>query len=381
MERIPFTEEQTMFRESAREFFKREIGPHREEWRQAGIVSREAFLKAGAAGLLCMWADEKYGGLGLQDFRYEQILIEENARHGDACFFMTLHSRLVGPYFQRFGTEEQRERFLPGFIAGESILAVAMTEPDAGSDLAGIRSVARRDGDDWVLNGQKTYISNGILADVVVVAAKTDPDKSHQMGLFLVERGMPGFERGRNLKKMGMKAQDTAELFFEDVRIAEQNVLGHPEHGFFHLMEALAEERLISSVGNLVAAQIAMDITCDFVRERQVFGKPLSKMQNTRFKLAALDAECEILQGYIDRAVQVHNEGKLTPEDAARMKLVSSELNGRVVDECLQLHGGAGYMDEYEICHLYKDERINRILAGSSEIMKEIIARQILDKR
>ncbi len=381
MDRLPFTEEQNMFRESAREFFKREVGPHKEEWRDAGMVSREAFLKAGEAGLLCMWADEQYGGLGLKDFRYEQIIIEENNRYGDPCFFMTLHSRLVGPYFEHYGTEDQRQRFLPGFVSGESILAIAMTEPDAGSDLAGMRSAARRDGDDWILNGQKTYISNGILSDVVIVAAKTDPDKSHTMGLFLVERGMPGFERGRNLKKMGMKGQDTAELFFEDVRIPADNVLGHPEHGFFHLMEALAEERLIAAVGNLAAAQLAIDITRDYVRERHVFGKPLSKMQNTRFKLAALDAEAETLQAYIDRGVAVHNDGKLTPEDAARMKLISSELNGRVVDECLQLHGGAGYMDEYEICHLYKDERINRILAGSSEIMKEIIAREILDKR
>lgn len=381
MDRLPFTEEQNMFRESAREFFKREVGPCKEEWRDAGMVSREAFLKAGEAGLLCMWADEQYGGLGLKDFRYEQIIIEENNRYGDPCFFMTLHSRLVGPYFEHYGTEDQRQRFLPGFVSGESILAIAMTEPDAGSDLAGMRSAARRDGDDWILNGQKTYISNGILSDVVIVAAKTDPDKSHTMGLFLVERGMPGFERGRNLKKMGMKGQDTAELFFEDVRIPADNVLGHPEHGFFHLMEALAEERLIAAVGNLAAAQLAIDITRDYVRERHVFGKPLSKMQNTRFKLAALDAEAETLQAYIDRGVAVHNDGKLTPEDAARMKLISSELNGRAVDECLQLHGGAGYMDEYEICHLYKDERINRILAGSSEIMKEIIAREILDKR
>ena len=381
MDRLPFTEEQNMFRESAREFFKREVGPRKEEWRDAGMVSREAFLKAGEAGLLCMWADEQYGGLGLKDFRYEQIIIEENNRYGDPCFFMTLHSRLVGPYFEHYGTEDQRQRFLPGFVSGESILAIAMTEPDAGSDLAGMRSAARRDGDDWILNGQKTYISNGILSDVVIVAAKTDPDKSHTMGLFLVERGMPGFERGRNLKKMGMKGQDTAELFFEDVRIPADNVLGHPEHGFFHLMEALAEERLIAAVGNLAAAQLAIDITRDYVRERHVFGKPLSKMQNTRFKLAALDAEAETLQAYIDRGVAVHNDGKLTPEDAARMKLISSELNGRAVDECLQLHGGAGYMDEYEICHLYKDERINRILAGSSEIMKEIIAREILDKR
>jgi acyl-CoA dehydrogenase len=354
MERKPFTDEQNMFRESAREFFKREVGPRRKEWREAGIVSRDAFLKAGEAGLLCMWADEKYGGLGLPDFRYEQIVIEENAWHGDPCFYMTLHSRLCGPYFERFGTEEQKARFLPGFISGESILSIAMTEPDAGSDLAGIRSTAVRDGDDWIINGQKTYISNGILSD--------------------------GFERGRNLKKMGLEAQDTAEMFFENVRVPAANVLGGPERGFFQLMEGLVEERLIASVQNVAAAQVAMSVTREFVRERRVFGQPLSKMQNTRFKLAALDAEVDMAQCYIDRAIEVHNEERLTPVDAARIKLFSSELNGRVVDECVQLHGGAGYMDEYEICHLYKDERIARIFAGSSEIMKEIIAREILDR-
>ncbi len=380
MERLPFTEEQNMFRESAREFFKREVAPHKERWREAGIVDREAFTKAGEAGLLCMWVPEEYGGLGLKDFRYEQILIEENGWHGDPCFFNTLHSRLVAPYVGYFGTEEQKKRFLPRFISGESILGIAMTEPDAGSDLAGMRSTAVRDGDDWILNGQKTYISNGILGDVIIVAAKTDPNATHAMGLFLVERGMAGFQRGRNLEKMGMKAQDTAELFFENVRIPAENLLGPPEGGFFMLMQCLAEERLIAAVGNVVGAQMAMAVTKDFVTQRKVFGKPLSKFQNTRFKLAELDAEIDIAQTYVDRAVQVHNEGKLSAEDAARIKLYSSELAGRTVDVCLQLHGGAGYMDEYPICRMYQDERINRILAGSSEIMKEIIARQILGR-
>lgn len=381
MERKPFTPEQDQFRLSVRAFFQKEIAPHKEEWAEAGIVSRDAFTKAGEMGLLCMWADEKYGGLGLEDFRYEQIIIEENCLHGDPNFFCTLHSRLVAPYFKHFGTEEQRQRFLPAFISGESILAIAMTEPDAGSDLAGMRATAIKKGDGWILNGQKTYISNGILSDVVIVAAKTNPESRHAMGLFLVERGMDGFKRGRNLEKMGMKAQDTAELFFEDVFVPDQNLLGGAESGFFHLMQGLAEERLIAAVGNLVAAQLALNITREFVNERMVFGKPLSKMQNTRFKLAELDTEADIAQVYVDRAVEVHNEGKLSAEDAARIKLFTSELNGRMVDQCLQLHGGAGYMEEYEICRLYRDERINRILAGSSEIMKEIIARQILDRR
>lgn len=379
MQRNSVDAEMDLFRDSARKFFQTEIRPHSERWRAAGIVDREAFRKAGDAGYLCMWADEKYGGLGLKDFRYEQILIEENAAHGDSGYFITLHSRLVAPYLQHFGTEEQKQRFLPGLISGETIMAIAMTEPDAGSDLAGMKSRAEDKGDHWLLNGSKTYISNGILADLVIVAAKTHPDNPHGVTLFLVERGMEGFERGRMLKKMGMKSQDTAELFFRDVKVPKANVLGQVHAGFYHLMQGLAEERLIAAVGNVAAARVALDLTKDFVRQRKVFGKPLSKMQNTRFKLAALDAELDIAQVYVDRCVEQHNLGKLDATDAARAKLFTSELNGRIVDEGVQQHGGAGYMEEYEICRLYQDERIHRILAGTSEIMKEIIARSTLD--
>jgi alkylation response protein AidB-like acyl-CoA dehydrogenase len=379
MQRRPFDSEMELFRDSARKFFQTEIRPHSERWRAAGIVDREAYLKAGQAGFLCMWADEAYGGAGIKDFRYEQILLEENAFHGDSGYFITLHSRLVAPYFEHFGTAEQKKRFLPGFVTGEKILAIAMTEPDAGSDLAGMKSRAQDNGDHWLLNGSKTYISNGILADVVIVAAKTHPENPHGVTLFIVERGMEGFERGRNLAKMGMKSQDTAELFFRDVRVPRENVLGQVHAGFYQLMKGLAEERLIGACGNIAAARVALDITREFVRNRKVFGKPLSKMQNTRFKLAALDTEIEMAQCFVDRCVEVHNEGKLTSEDAARAKLYTSEVNGRVVDECVQLHGGAGYMDEYPICRLYQDERVHRILGGTSEIMKEIIARSILD--
>ncbi|MFA5939684.1 MAG: acyl-CoA dehydrogenase family protein [Sinimarinibacterium sp.] len=371
--------EMELFRDSARKFFQTEIRPHSERWREAGILDREAYRKAGDAGFLCMWADEKYGGLGIKDFRYEQILIEENAFHGDSGYFITLHSRLVAPYIQHFGTEEQKQRLLPGFISGDKILAIAMTEPDAGSDLAGMKSRAEDKGDHFLLNGSKTYISNGILSDVVIVAAKTHADNPHGVTLFLVERGMEGFERGRMLKKMGMKSQDTAELFFRDVKIPKANVLGQVHAGFYHLMKGLAEERLIGACGNIAGARAAMVVTKEFVKNRKVFGKPLSKMQNTRFKLAALDAEIEIAQTFVDRCVEVHNEGKLTAEDAARAKLFTSEVQGRMVDEGVQLHGGAGYMDEYPICRMYEDERIHRILAGTSEIMKEIIARSILD--
>lgn len=368
-----------LFRDSAQKFFQREIRPHSERWREANIVDRDAFKKAGDVGFLCMWADEKYGGLGVRDFRYEQILIEENTFHGDTGYFITLHSRLVGPYIDHFGSEEQKQRFLPGMISGEKILAIAMTEPDAGSDLAGMKSRAVEQSDHWVLNGSKTYISNGINADLVIVAARTQPDNPHGITLFIVERGMEGFERGRNLKKMGLKSQDTAELFFRDVKIPKANVLGQVHGGFYHLMKGLAEERLIAAVGNVAAARLALDITKDFVKQRHVFGKPLSRLQNTRFKLAALDAEIDIAQTYVDRCVEDHNKGELSAVDAARAKLFTSELNGRMVDEGVQLHGGAGYMEEYEICRLYQDERVHRILAGTSEIMKEIIARAILD--
>ncbi|HEY1078026.1 MAG TPA: acyl-CoA dehydrogenase family protein [Fontimonas sp.] len=379
MQRKAFEPEMDLFRDAARKFFQQEIRPHRERWREAGIIDREAYRKAGDAGLLCIWADEAYGGLGLKDFRYEQILIEENAFHGDSGYFITLHSRLVAPYIQHFGTEEQKARLLPGFISGEKILAIAMTEPDAGSDLAGMKARAVEQGDHWVLNGAKTYISNGINADVVIVAAKTHPDNPHGVTLFIIERGMEGFERGRLLKKMGMKSQDTAELFFRDVKVPKANVLGQVHGGFIQLMKGLAEERLIGACGNIAGARAAMEVTKEFVRNRKVFGKPLSKMQNTRFVLAALDTEIEMAQCFVDRCVEVHNERKLSAEDAARAKLFTSEVCGRMVDAGVQLHGGAGYMEEYEICRMYEDERIHRILAGTSEIMKEIISRSILD--
>jgi len=305
--------------------------------------------------------------------------MEEDAVYGDAGFFHTLHSRLVGPYLTRGDNEEQRARFIPKAVSGECILAVAMTAPDAGSDLAGMKANAEDKGDHWLLNGSKTYISNGINADLVVVAAKTNPENPRQIGLFLIERGMEGFERGRNLKKMGLKAQDTAELFFNDVKVPKENVLGDPQKGFHYLMHGLAEERLIGAVGYLACTQRAFDITRDFVMERKAFGKRIADFQNTRFKLADLRTEIDICQVFIDKCVEMHNKGQLSTEMAAKAKLYTSELEGRMMDEGVQLHGGAGYMDEYEICRLYTNARISRIYAGSSEIMREIIARSILD--
>ena len=380
--RTIFEEEHDMFRDSVRSFMQNEIGPHSERWHEQGMVDREAFLKAGEQGLLLMWADEAYGGSGVEDFRYEQILMEENARYGDNGFFLWLHSRLVGPYLGALGTDEQKQRWLPKCVSGESILAVAMTEPGAGSDVAGIRTKAEDKGDHFLLNGSKTYISNGILADLVVVAARTNPDSSHGLSLFVVERGMDGFERGRNLDKMGLKSQDTAELFFNNVKVPKENLLGELHKGFYSLMHFLAEERLLAAVGFMANAEAAFEETMEFITERKAFGQTIADFQNTRFKMADMRADLDVAQAYVDHCVMLHNDGKLTAEDAAKAKLHTSELEGRVTDECVQLHGGAGYMNEYAVCRRFTDARVSRIYAGSSEIMREIIARSIgLDPR
>ena len=382
MQRRIFDEEHEMFRDSVRSFLRNEIQPYGDKWHEQGIVDRDAYLKAGKQGLLLMWADEDYGGAGVADFRYEQVLIEENARFGDAGFFATLHSRLVGPYIGELGTDAQKARWLPKCISGEHVLAVAITEPGAGSDVAGLRTKAEDKGDHYLLNGSKIYISNGILADLVVVVARTDNDSRHGLSLFVVERGMAGFERGDNLRKMGLKSQDTAELFFNNVKVPKENLLGEAGRGFYHLMHFLAEERLIGAVGYLAAADAAFDITMDYVRERRAFGQAIADFQNTRFKLADMRTEIDVAQAFVDQCVIEHNEGKLSADDAAKAKLFTSELEGRVMDECVQLHGGAGYMDEYPICRMYLNARISRIYAGTSEIMREIIARSVgLDPR
>jgi acyl-CoA dehydrogenase len=373
-----FTQEQAMFREAYRRFLEQEIAPHVESWRRAGIVDREAFRKAGEQGFLMIWPDEEHGGLGDRDFRYEQIIIEETYRAGCVEWFNTLHSRLVGPYLDRFGSEEQKARFLPGCASGEKILAVAMTEPDAGSDLAGMRATIKAQGDAYVLNGTKTYISNGINADYIIVAAKSDPDNNpHAMALCVVERGMAGFERGSNLEKMGLKAQDTAELFFNNVVIPQENILGDPARGFYYLMEGLAEERLISAVQSVSGARVAFDLTRDFVMQRKAFGKPLSHLQNTQFKMAEIDTEIDIMETYVDSCVELLNRGELSASRASKAKLQASEINWRMMDLGVQLHGGAGYMQEYPICQMFLDSRINRIWAGTSEVMKLIIGREI----
>lgn len=380
--RTLFEHDHDIFRDSYRRFVQKEIAPHAERWRGQGYVDRDAFRKSGEQGFLLMWADEKYGGAGIRDFRYEQVMIEENLRYGELGFFNTLHSRLVGPYLGELGNEEQKQRLLPGCIKGERILAIAMTEPGAGSDLAGMKTRAEDRGDHWLLSGSKTYISNGQIADLIIVAARTVPEKTHGIGLFLVEGDMPGFKRGRNLKKLGLKAQDTSELFFDNVQVPKANVLGDPTRGFYYLTQFLAEERLITACQCITNAQVAFDLTFDFITNRRVFGRPLGALQNARFKMADMRAQIDVLQTFIDHCVMQHNAGKLTAQMAAEGKLLASELEGRVVDECLQLHGGAGYMDEYRISRMFTDARVSRIYAGASEVMREIIARGIgLDDR
>ena len=377
-----FNDEQNLFRETYRRFLTNEVAPHMEGWRKAGIVDRDIFRRAGELGFLMIWPDEKYGGSGDTDFRYEQIIIEETVRAGCGEWYNTLHSRLVGPYLTRFGTEEQCKRFLPKCVSGESILAIAMTEPDAGSDLAGMRTTVEDIGDDFLLNGSKTYISNGINADLVIVAAKlSGADSRHAMVLMVVERGMEGFERGRNLEKIGLHAQDTAELFFHDVKVPKANVLGEPGKGFHHLMDGLAEERLIAACGYLASGRRAFDVTREFAMNRKLFNKNLSDQQNTQFRMAEMDAELDMLQVFVDHCVNEHNAGRLTPNLAAKAKMLGSEIEWKMADLGLQLHGGAGYMQEYEISRIFTDARMSRIYAGSSEVMRYIIGRDVFSEK
>jgi alkylation response protein AidB-like acyl-CoA dehydrogenase len=376
-----FNQEHVAFRESVRKWAAAELAPYSEQWRAEGMVPKSAWKKAGQQGYLCMWAGEAYGGAGMEDYRYDQILIEE-LLHIDSGFFLALHNRVVGPYLNNLATDEQKARWLPGCVSGDTILSIAMTEPGTGSDLAGMKTRAEDKGDHWLLNGSKTYISNGLISNLCVVAARTNPDSPHAVGLFVVEEGMPGFKRGRKLKKLGLHSQDTAELFFQDVKVPRANVLGEPTQGFRNLMLNLAEERLTSAVGNVTRAERAFEVTLAYITDRKAFGRPIGTFQNSRFKMADMRARIDACWALVDHCVMEHVERKLTGETAAAAKLYISEVEGWVVDECLQLHGGAGYMDEYEICRLYADARISRIYAGTSEIMKEIIGRGLgLDER
>jgi acyl-CoA dehydrogenase len=382
MPRMIFDPDHEQFRDSVRRFFINEIAPQVPRWREQGYVDRNAFRQAGDQGYLLMWAPEEYGGAGIDDLRYEQIVYEETIRHGDLCFYANLHSMIVAPYIAKLGTAEQKQRWLPGAISGEKILAIAMTEPAAGSDLAGIKTRAEDKGDHWLINGSKTYISNGMQADVIVTAARTVPDSRYGMGLFVIEEGMEGFKRGRKLHKLGQDAQDTAELFFDNVKVPKHNLLGEPAAGFKYMAQFLATERLMVGIACTAHAQTAFDLTLDFVKERRAFGKPIGAFQNTRFKMAEMRTQIDAVQTMVDQCVLLANDKRLSAEAASQVKMLASETEGRVIDECLQLHGGAGYMEEYRIARMYRDARVTRIFAGTNEIMKEIISRGIgLDDR
>lgn len=379
MKRQLFTADHEAFRETVRTFLTKEVAPHQEQWEKDGIVSRDAWLAAGRQGLLGLAVPEEYGGGGNPDFRYSAVLAEEFARAGAAGLAVQLHNDMVGPYLAALSTEEQKRRWLPGFCSGETISAIAMTEPGAGSDLQGIRTTAEDRGDHWLLNGAKTFISNGILADLVVVVARTTPEGGARgLSLLVVERGMAGFERGRNLDKIGQKAQDTAELFFDDVRVPKENLLGEPQGAFGHLMANLPQERLSIAVSAIAAAEHLLEITTRYVKEREAFGRPLAGLQHIRFEIAEMATECAVTRAFLDRCVVDHDRGELDAVHASMAKWWATELQKRVADRCLQLHGGYGYMAEFPVAKAFTDGRIQTIYGGTTEIMKEIIGRSLL---
>jgi alkylation response protein AidB-like acyl-CoA dehydrogenase len=380
MKRTIFEDDHRDFRESARRFVAEEIAPNDAGWEREGIVSRDLFRRAGEMGMLAFEVGEGHGGAGVEDFRLNQVLNEEICEGNvvGSGLGLILHNDVCVPYFDRYCSDEQRDRWLPGIVAGELITAIAMTEPGTGSDLAAIATTAVRDGDEYVLNGSKTFITNGINSDLVVVAAKTDPTAKHRgLSLLVVEAGMDGFERGRNLEKLGTHAQDTAELFFNEVRVPAANLLGEEGSGFLYLVSNLGRERLSIAVSAVASSRQALAETVEYVKERTAFGKPIGSLQATRFSLAELSTEVELATVFVDRCVEALNAGELSDDDAARAKWWCSELQGRVVDRCLQLHGGYGYMLEYPIARAYADARVTRIYGGTTEIMKEIVGRSL----
>ena len=381
MERTIFSDEHLMFRDAFRRFIEKEITPHFLDWERNGIVPRSLFATAGANGFLALQAPESHGGGGTQDFRFNAIIGEElmYAGTGGAGLGITLHNDITLPYFLELTNEEQKQRWLPGICDGTLITAVAMTEPGIGSDLASMSTTAIRDGDHYVVNGSKTFITNGINADLVITAVKTDPSLKHKgMTLMVLERGMAGFDRGRNLDKIGMHSQDTAELFFADVHVPVENRLGEEGQGFALLVRNLAQERLSIAVAGIAASKAALDWTLDYTRTRQAFGQPVASFQNSKFRLAEIATEVEIGQVFVDRCIEQLNAGTLTVEEAAMAKWWCTELQKRTVDTCVQLHGGYGYMLDYPIARAYADARITTIYGGTTEIMKEIIGRKIV---
>ncbi len=375
LQRKIFNDDHEIFRQELRKFLKNEVVPYQREWEQAGIVPRELWQRCGELGFLVPQAPEAYGGLGLSDYAYQAIIMEELSYANESGLMLPLHNSIVAPYIIDYASEELKQRLIPQIVSGESILAVAMTEPDAGSDLSGIKTTAKDCGDHWLLNGSKTFISNAILSDVVLVAAKTDPQNPYAMGIFVVERDMKGFSRGEKLEKIGMLSQDTGELFFKDVKVPKDSVIGHPQQGLLYLKEQLAGERLSLCVSSVAIAEAAIQETVRYVKERQAFGKPIAKFQNTQFKLAEMKTETEIGRVYVDRLVEAYNEKKLSADVVCGAKYWTTDLAYRVTDECLQLHGGYGYMREYPISSMFTLARVGRIYAGTNEIMKTVVAK------
>jgi acyl-CoA dehydrogenase len=381
LHRSLFTEEHDLFRQSVRDFIAKEIIPNNATWETQKMVSRESWLKLGENGFLGMQAPEELGGLAIQDFRYPAIFIEELGLSGCSgpAIGYPLHSDIVMPYILHYATDSAKKKYIPKMISGEWIGAVAMTEPGAGSDLQGMITTAMDQGDHYLINGSKTFITNGYLSDVIVVAAKTDPSRGAKgISLFIIEKGMPGFSKGVPFEKVGLHAQDTCELFFEDVKIPKENLLGKLGEGFTYLMTELAQERLVVALAAIALSEYALKCTIDYVKQRKAFGKAVSEFQNTRFKLAEMAAMVEQGRIYCDYLVLLHNEGKLDSAMASAAKYNMTELQCKVADECVQLHGGYGYMWEYGVARAWADARVQRIYAGTNEIMKELIARKIL---
>jgi alkylation response protein AidB-like acyl-CoA dehydrogenase len=374
--RTAFNEDHNAFRDQVRKFFAKELVPNLDKWEDEGVVDRSFWRACGDAGLLCPTVPEQYGGLGL-DFGYNAVIDEELAYAGSSAG-ITLQSDIVAEYIVSYGSDEQKAKYLPKMISGECITAIAMTEPGAGSDLQGIRTTARRDGNHYVISGSKTYITNGQNADLVIVVAKTDPDKGAKgTSLILVDAGTPGFSKGRNLDKIGQNSADTSELFFEDVRVPITNCLGEENKGFIYLMSQLPQERLGIAISAMGGAQRAFDEAVKFVKERKAFGKTVFDFQNTRFVLADLKAKLQVGWAHLDVCLQKHMKGELDAYEGAAAKLFHTELQWEICDVALQLHGGAGYMNEYPIARLWRDARVQRIYGGTSEIMKELIGRSI----
>lgn len=377
-ERTLFEPEHDLFRESFRSFLDRHVAPHHEQWEQDKIVDRGVWLEAGKQGFLGMAVPEEYGGGGNPDFRYNTIITEEVTAGRYSGIGFGLHNDVVLPYLLRLATEEQKQRWLPGFCSGELITAIAMSEPGTGSDLQGIKTRAVKDGDEWVLNGSKTFITNGINSDLVIVVAQTDPDKGSQgFSLLVVERGMDGFERGRKLDKIGLDAQDTAELSFANVRVPAENMLGEEGMGFVYLVQNLPQERLSIAIMAAAAMEEVLEHTLQYVKERKAFGRPIGSFQNSRFVLAELATEATVVRIMTDEFIRLHLDEKLTVEQAAMAKWYTTEAQVRLVDRCLQLHGGYGYMREYPIARAFMDSRVQTIYGGTTEIMKEIIGRSL----